>query len=95
MAPVGRPPFGYEWKDGFGWIRTATGEPLSQEAYRAELRRRQRDREAKVLGRTHGHTGAKEAENAEGSRSQGRCKGVQAKAADVARASAFEHPRTK
>ena len=41
MAPVGRPPLGYEWKDGFGWIRTATGEPLSQEACRAALRRRQ------------------------------------------------------
>ena len=45
MAPVGRPPLGYEWKDGFGWIRTATGEPRSQEAYRAELRRRQRELE--------------------------------------------------
>ena len=41
MAPVGRPPLGYEWKDGFGWIRTATGEPFSQATYRAGVLRRQ------------------------------------------------------
>ena len=44
MAPVGRPPLGYEWRDG-RWAHAATGEPISNEAYRAELRRRQRERE--------------------------------------------------
>ena len=45
MAPVGRPPIGYEWKDGVGWIRTATGEPYTFEAYIADVRKRQRDLE--------------------------------------------------
>ena len=44
MAPVGRPPLGYEWREG-RWVHAATGEPLSQETYRAELRRRQRELE--------------------------------------------------
>ena len=45
MAPTGRPPIGYEWKDGVGWIRTATGEPYTFEAYIADVRKRQRDLE--------------------------------------------------
>ena len=44
MAPVGRPPLGYKWEEG-RWIHVVTGEPLSQETYRAELRRRQRELE--------------------------------------------------
>ena len=59
MAPVGRPPLGYEWKDGFGWIRTATGEPLSQEAYRAELLRRQRELEKRRYWDEHTGTRAR------------------------------------
>ena len=59
MAPVGRPPLGYEWKDGFGWIRTATGEPFSQEAYRAELRRRQRELEKRRYWDEHTGTRAR------------------------------------
>ena len=45
MAPAGRPPIGYEWKDGVGWIRTATGEPYTFETYIADVRKRQRDLE--------------------------------------------------
>ena len=45
MAPVGRPPDGYEWQEGFGWVRTATGEPYTVEAYKADVRKRQRDLE--------------------------------------------------
>ena len=59
MAPVGRPPLGYEWKDGFGWIRTATGEPFSQGAYRAELRRRQRELEKRRYWDEHTGTRAR------------------------------------
>ena len=44
MAPVGRPPLGYEWREG-RWVHAATGGPLSQETFRAELRRRQRELE--------------------------------------------------
>ena len=45
MAPVGRPPDGYEWQQGVGWVRTATGEPYTFEAYKADVRKRQRDLE--------------------------------------------------
>ena len=45
MAPVGRPPDGYEWQEGVGWVRTATGEPYTFEAYKADVRKRQRDLE--------------------------------------------------
>eukprot|EP00959_Pyramimonas_sp_CCMP1952_P138701 2903169-Pyramimonas_sp.AAC.1 len=45
MAPVGRPPLGYDWRDGIGWVHAATGEPFTREAYRAELRKRQRELE--------------------------------------------------
>ena len=45
MAPVGRPLVDYIWKEGFGWIHTATGEPFDHDAYMSGVRRRQRDLE--------------------------------------------------
>ena len=41
MAPPGRPYAEHVWKDGFGWVHEATGEPFSQAVYRAGVLRRQ------------------------------------------------------
>ena len=42
MAPVGRPPIDYEWKEG-GWVHVVTGARYTYEAYMAGVRKRQRE----------------------------------------------------
>ncbi len=36
---------GYAWREGLGWVHTSTDQPYTVEAYKAEVRKRQRDLE--------------------------------------------------
>ena len=45
MAPVGRPPIDYEWKEEGDWFHVVTGARYTYEAYKAGIRKRQRELE--------------------------------------------------